>query len=158
MGSGYAFQQKTCLRFWLAPNGSVPRMLRYQYPGAVYHLMARGDGGKVVFEDDEDRKGFLFRLAKVCASHGWRVHAWVLMGHWGQCCASSDKRLVSGSGLRQMDLCQESLRYQYPGAVYHLNVVRLRISTKDLSPVPGLRQMDLCQECCDTNIPVRSTT
>jgi hypothetical protein len=33
------------------------------------------------FEDDADRKGFLFRLAKVCASHGWRVHAWVLMNH-----------------------------------------------------------------------------
>jgi hypothetical protein len=42
-------------------------------------LMASGDGGKVVFENDEDRKGFLFRLAKVCVSHGWRVHAWVLM-------------------------------------------------------------------------------
>ncbi len=24
-------------------------------------VMARGDGGKVVFENDEDRKGFLFR-------------------------------------------------------------------------------------------------
>jgi REP element-mobilizing transposase RayT len=44
-------------------------------------LMARGDGGKVVFENDEDRKGFLFRLAKVCVSHGWRVHAWVLMSN-----------------------------------------------------------------------------
>lgn len=41
--------------------------------------MARGDGGKVVFENDEDRKGFLFRLGKVCECHGWRVHAWVLM-------------------------------------------------------------------------------
>jgi REP element-mobilizing transposase RayT len=57
----------------------MPRALRYQYPGAVYHLMARGDGGKAVFETDEDRKGFLFRLGKVCESHGWRVHAWVLM-------------------------------------------------------------------------------
>jgi hypothetical protein len=41
--------------------------------------MARGDGGMVVFENDEDRKGFLFRLGKVCECHGWRVHAWVLM-------------------------------------------------------------------------------
>ncbi len=57
----------------------MPRVIRYQYPGAVYHLMARGDGGKVVFENDEDRKGFLFRLGKVCECHGWRVHAWVLM-------------------------------------------------------------------------------
>lgn len=60
----------------------MPRALRYQYAGAVYHLMARGDGGKEIFEDDQDRKGFLFRLAKVCGSHGWRVHAWVLMGNY----------------------------------------------------------------------------
>jgi hypothetical protein len=29
-------------------------MIRYQYPWTVYHLMARGDGGKVVCENDED--------------------------------------------------------------------------------------------------------
>ena len=27
----------------------------------------------------EDRKGFLLRFGKVCACHGWRVHAWMLM-------------------------------------------------------------------------------
>lgn len=43
----------------------MPRALRYQYPGAVYHIMARGDGGKMIFESDEDRKAFLFRLAQV---------------------------------------------------------------------------------------------
>ncbi len=26
--------------------------LRYEAAGAVYHVMARGDGGKTVFEDD----------------------------------------------------------------------------------------------------------
>ena len=41
--------------------------------------MARGHGGKVVFENDEDRKGFLLRFGKVCECHGWRVHAWMLM-------------------------------------------------------------------------------
>lgn len=33
----------------------MPRALRYQYAGAVYHLMARGDGGKADSETDEDR-------------------------------------------------------------------------------------------------------
>jgi putative transposase len=41
--------------------------------------MVRGDGGKTLFETDDDRKSFLFRLGHVCGSHGWRVHAWVLM-------------------------------------------------------------------------------
>ena len=43
-------------------------MIRYPYPVAVYHLMARGHGGMVVFENDDDRKGFLFLLGKVCAN------------------------------------------------------------------------------------------
>lgn len=33
----------------------MARPLRYEAGGAVYHLMARGDGGKPVFEDDKDR-------------------------------------------------------------------------------------------------------
>jgi hypothetical protein len=43
--------------------------------------MARGDGGKIIFENDDDRMAFLHRLGQPCASHGWRVHAWVLMGN-----------------------------------------------------------------------------
>jgi REP element-mobilizing transposase RayT len=43
--------------------------------------MARGDGGKRVFINDEEAKGFLFRLEQVCQKNGWRVHAWVLMSN-----------------------------------------------------------------------------
>ena len=78
----------------------MPRALRYQYAGAVYHLMARGDGGKEIFEDDQDRKGFLFRLAKVCGSHGWRVHAWVLMNnHFHLLVETPEANLVTGMKL-----------------------------------------------------------
>ena len=31
----------------------MPRALRHEYPGAVYHIMARGDGGKTIFETDD---------------------------------------------------------------------------------------------------------
>jgi len=31
------------------------RALRFEYPGAEYHVMARGNGGKMVFETDDDR-------------------------------------------------------------------------------------------------------
>ena len=33
----------------------MARPLRYEGAGAVYHVMARGDGGKDVFEEDKDR-------------------------------------------------------------------------------------------------------
>lgn len=42
-------------------------------------VMARGGGGRVVFEDDEDRKAWLGALGKACAAHGWQVQAWALM-------------------------------------------------------------------------------
>jgi hypothetical protein len=67
----------------LDPAGLDPPMarpLRFQYPGAVYHVMARGDGGKKIFESADDHAVFLSRLGEACESHGWRVHAWVLMG------------------------------------------------------------------------------
>jgi len=75
----------------------MPRALRHQYPGAIYHVMARGDGGKPIFEADDDRKAFLFRLGQVCASHGWRVHAWVLMGnHFHLLLETPEPNLVTG--------------------------------------------------------------
>ena len=59
----------------------MARPLRFVYPGACYHLMARGDGGKMIFSEKEDHLSFLNGLGRVCGSHGWRVHAWVLMGN-----------------------------------------------------------------------------
>jgi hypothetical protein len=43
--------------------------------------MARGDGGKRIFLGKEDCESFLHGLERVRQSHGWRVHAWVLMGN-----------------------------------------------------------------------------
>ena len=75
----------------------MPRTLRHQYAGAVYHVMARGDGGKPIFETDDDGKAFLFRLGQVCASHGWRVHAWVLMNnHFHLLLETPEPNLVTG--------------------------------------------------------------
>lgn len=75
----------------------MPRTLRHQYAGAVYHVMARGDGGKAVFESDEDRKSFLFRLGQVCGSHGWRVHTWVMMSnHFHILLETPEANLVTG--------------------------------------------------------------
>lgn len=80
--------------------GQVLRMarpIRFQYPGAIYHVMARGDGGRTVFETDDDRKSFVFRLGQVCESHGWRVHAWVLMdNHFHMLLETPQGNLVTG--------------------------------------------------------------
>ena len=48
----------------------MARQPRFQYAGAVYHVMARGDGGKMVFNGREDHESFLHWLERVCGSHG----------------------------------------------------------------------------------------
>ena len=59
----------------------MPRALRSEYPGAVYHVMARGNQGRAIFGDDNDRKRFVETLAESCEKTGWRIHAYVLMAN-----------------------------------------------------------------------------
>ena len=33
----------------------MPRKLRIQYPGAIYHVMNRGDRREAIFKDDRER-------------------------------------------------------------------------------------------------------
>lgn len=62
----------------------MPRPLRVEYPGAIYHLMSRGDHGEAIFRDDTDRRAFVDTLGEACVKTGWRVHAFCLMGnHFG---------------------------------------------------------------------------
>ena len=59
----------------------MPRSIRIEYPGAFYHVMARGNRREDIFRDETDRKFFLKALGEVCGMTGWRVHAWVLMSN-----------------------------------------------------------------------------
>jgi putative transposase len=59
----------------------MSRPLRLQFPGALYHVMARGNARADVFIDREDRLLFLDILWKVCAHLDWQVWAYCLMGN-----------------------------------------------------------------------------
>jgi hypothetical protein len=37
----------------------MARKIRVEYPGAIYHVMNRGDRREALFKDDEDRQRFL---------------------------------------------------------------------------------------------------
>ena len=58
--------------------GLVARTLRIQYPGAIYHVMNRGDRREAIFEDDEDRERLLQTLTEACEKTGWQVDAYCL--------------------------------------------------------------------------------
>jgi REP element-mobilizing transposase RayT len=59
----------------------MPRQLRIEYEGAIYHVMNRGDQGEPIFRDDADRKRFLDTLGEACGKTDWQVHALCLMGN-----------------------------------------------------------------------------
>jgi putative transposase len=59
----------------------MPRKARIEFPGAVYHLLDRGDRREAIFVDEEDRLAFLRTLEEVCRRTGWWVHAYVLMSN-----------------------------------------------------------------------------
>ena len=48
--------------------------LRVQYPGAIYHVMNRGDRREPIFKDDKDRALFLEALGEACGKTGWRIN------------------------------------------------------------------------------------
>lgn len=59
----------------------MARPLRIEFPGAAYHVMARGNQGQEICADDGDRQMWLATLGEACRRTGWRVHAWVLLGN-----------------------------------------------------------------------------
>src|SRR6266481_1389789 len=75
----------------------MPRQLRIQYQGAIYHLMSRGDRREEIFWDDLDRKGFLQTLGAACQKTGWQVHAYCLMSnHFHLVIETPQPNLVEG--------------------------------------------------------------
>ena len=75
----------------------MPRKLRVQYPGAMYHVMSRGDRREDIFLDDVDRQDFLKTLAEACQKTDWQIHAYCLMrNHYHLVLETPDANLVDG--------------------------------------------------------------
>jgi putative transposase len=75
----------------------MARKLRVEYPGAIYHVMNRGDRREPIFQDDLDRCRFLETLAEACAKTDWQVHAYCLMGnHFHLVVETPNANLVAG--------------------------------------------------------------
>ena len=75
----------------------MARKLRVEYPGAIYHVMNRGDRREPIFKDEADRQRFVETLAEVCAKTGWQAHAYVLMpNHFHLVVETPQPNLVGG--------------------------------------------------------------
>ena len=57
----------------------MARPPRIEYPGALYHVLARGNQRREIFHDDADRTKYLAKLAAYKHRHGFALYAYVLM-------------------------------------------------------------------------------
>lgn len=59
----------------------MARPLRIEFPGALYHVIVRGNERKDVFRDDADREEYLHRLAHYREKFQFRLLAYCLMNN-----------------------------------------------------------------------------
>jgi len=59
----------------------MARPLRIEYPGALYHVMSRGNACQDIFLVDEDRFLYLENLKHCAELHNLIIHAYCLMGN-----------------------------------------------------------------------------
>ena len=57
----------------------MSRPLRPCLPGALYHVIARGNNRERIVRDDADRASFLTTLAEVVPRYAWLCHAFCLL-------------------------------------------------------------------------------
>ena len=75
----------------------MPRKMRVEYPGAIYHIMSRGDRREDIFRNDVDRQDFIKTLAETCQKAGFQVHAYCLMSnHYHLVVETPNANLVAG--------------------------------------------------------------
>jgi len=98
----------------------MPRKLRLEYAGAIYHVVNRGDRREDIFKDDLDRRQFLSTLQEACQKAEWQVHAYCLMRQSfspgdgnspGQCCGGHE--VVAGVYTKRFNI-----RHKFRGHVF----------------------------------------
>ena len=57
----------------------MARRPRVYYPGALYHVISRGNQRQKVFEDDPDQRRFETLLSETVKGHSLTLYAYVLM-------------------------------------------------------------------------------
>jgi len=75
----------------------MARKLRIQYPGAIYHVINRGNYRQDVFGSAGAAHAFVVTLGEAAALFRWRVHAYVVMrNHYHLALETPEPNLVAG--------------------------------------------------------------
>jgi putative transposase len=98
----------------------MARPLRIEYPGALYHITARGNARAKIYTDNADRAEFLAILGSVIRKYNWLCHAYCLMdNHYHLLIETPDGNL--SLGMRQLNgryTQAFNRRHRRPGHVF----------------------------------------
>jgi REP element-mobilizing transposase RayT len=97
----------------------MARPLRIQFPGAVYHVLARGNARQNIFLTENDRRHFLAELWRACDLRNWLVWAYCLMGNHYHLVLETVEPTLS-IGMRDLDGRYALAFNQRHGRVGHL--------------------------------------
>lgn len=98
----------------------MTRPIRIEFPGALYHVTARGDRREAIFDDDDDRERFLDILGQVVGDFNWICHAYCLMTNHYHLVVETPNGNLS-KGMRQLNgVCTQSSnrRHQRSGHLF----------------------------------------
>ena len=103
----------------------MARPIRLEFPGALYHISARGDRRDDIYENDADWKSFLSLFESVCAYQDWVCHAYCLMSnHYHLLVETPDGNL--SRGMRQLNGVYTQLFNRVHNRVGHVFQVLFR--------------------------------
>lgn len=75
----------------------MARKLRIQFPGAIYHVINRGNYRRDLFLSPAEAQAFLAAVREAQSLMGWRVHAYALMrNHYHLAIETPEPNLVEG--------------------------------------------------------------
>lgn len=97
----------------------MARPLRIEYPGAVYHVTARGNNRNPIFEGDGDREFFLKTTGEIVKRFRWICHAFCLMdNHYHLLIETQEPNL--SQGMRQLGGNYTQAHNRFHGKCGHL--------------------------------------
>ena len=73
----------------------MPHTRRKKSESGFYHVVTKGDGGQILFEDDRDRKTYIARLEELVREGGLKIHAYCLMSNHVHLLVKDEKESLS---------------------------------------------------------------
>jgi putative transposase len=103
----------------------MPRRPRLQFPGAIYHVMARGNRKSSIFDDDIDRRKFLSVVRRAIVRYNVRCYAFCLMGNHYHLVLETPRGNLS-DGMRYMNGVYSQASNRRHGRTGHVFEARFR--------------------------------